>query len=91
MFLRSWDGGEWGTAGEGCCRWKTPSLRCSRNGGFLGGSSNKESNAGNLDSIPGGGTMIPQAVGQISLLTAATEPARSRAHVLQLEKPVHCS
>ena len=35
--------------------------------------------------------MIPQAVGQISLLTAAAEPARSRAHTLQLEKPVHCS
>ena len=37
---------------------------------------NTPSNAGDAGSIPGWGTKIPHAVGQLSQCTATTEPAR---------------
>ena len=37
---------------------------------------NLPSNAGDAGSIPGQGTKIPHAVGQLSSHTATTEPAR---------------
>ena len=37
---------------------------------------NLPTNAGDTGSIPGGGTKIPHAAGQLSPLAAATEPAR---------------
>ena len=45
---------------------------------------NPSSNAGDAGLIPGGGTKIPHAVGQISLCTTTTELARlkERAHML---------
>ena len=46
---------------------------------------NPPSNAGDVGSIPGRGTKIPHAMGQLSLLAATTEPACSGAHVSQLE------
>ena len=67
---------------------------------------NPPSNAGDVGSIPGLGTKIPHAVGQLSpctttreahelrplsLHTAHTEPTRSRACASQQEKPVHHS
>ena len=62
---------------------------------------NLPSNAGDTDSIPGQGTKIPHAVGQLSPCTATielaclnerarvlqtTEPMRSGAHTPQLER-----
>ena len=38
-------------------------------------------NSGDAGSIPGQGTKIPHAMEQLSLNTAATEPACSGAHV----------
>ena len=46
---------------------------------------NLPSNTGDMGSIPGQGTTIPHAVGQLSLRTATTEPTCSRAHAPQLE------
>ena len=46
---------------------------------------NPPSNAEDAGSIPGRGTKIPHAVGQLSLRATTTEPARSRACVPQLE------
>ena len=40
---------------------------------------NLPSNAGDVSSIPGPGTKIPYAGGQLSLCTATTKPIRSRA------------
>ena len=37
------------------------------------------------------GTSIPHAMGQLSLCTTTTEPARSRALVLQLERSPHAA
>ena len=42
-------------------------------------------NAGDASSIPGQGTKIPHARGQLSLYTTTTEPTCSRAHMPQLE------
>ena len=60
-----------------------------KNRDFPGGPvvKNPPSNAGNAGSITGRGIKIPHAAGQLSPDTATTEPARSRAHVPQLEKP----
>ena len=44
-------------------------------------------NTGDLGSMPGWGTTIPHAVGQLSPQTATAEPVHSRAHALQ-ERPV---
>ena len=44
-------------------------------------------NAGDTCLIPGWGTKIPHATAQLSLCAPITEPALSRAHVLQLESP----
>ena len=52
---------------------------------------NLPSNAGDAGSIPGRGTKIPHAVGQLSLHTATTEPVCSGAHMPQLEKPMLCN
>ena len=49
---------------------------------------NLPSNAGDVGLIPGQGTKIPHAVGQLNLLTATREPSGFRAHALQLEKPL---
>ena len=48
---------------------------------------NLPSNAGDAGSIPGQGTKIPHAVGQLSPRTATTEPTHSRARVPQLDSP----
>ena len=45
------------------------------------------SNAGDAGQIPGRGTKIPHAVGQLSPHAATTEPSRFRARVPQLESP----
>ena len=37
---------------------------------------NPPSNAGDVGSIPGGGTKIPHATGQLSLCATTTEPVR---------------
>ena len=47
---------------------------------------NSPSNAGDTGSIPGRGTKIPYAAGQLSLSAATTEPTCSGAHVPQLER-----
>ena len=47
---------------------------------------NPPSKAGDAGSIPGRGTKIPRAVGQLSPHAATTEPARSGARVPQLER-----
>ena len=47
---------------------------------------NLPSNAGNVCLIPGWGIKMPHAAGQLSPHTATTEPARSGAHVPQLER-----
>ena len=44
-------------------------------------------NAGDAGSAPGWGTKIPHATEQLSLCTTATKPTRSRARVLQQERP----
>ena len=48
---------------------------------------NPPSNAGDMGLIPGRGTKIPHATGQLSLHAATTEPAHSRAHMPQLLSP----
>ena len=48
---------------------------------------NLPSNAGDLGSIPGRGTKIPHAMGQLSLNATNTEPACSRGHGTAGEKP----
>ena len=47
---------------------------------------NLPSNAGDVGSIPGQGTKIPHAAGQLSPCTATTEPTRFGAHAPQLER-----
>ena len=47
---------------------------------------NPPSIAGDAGSIPGWGTKIPHATGQLSLQTATTKPAHSGARVPQLER-----
>ena len=47
---------------------------------------NPPSNAGDVGSIPGRGTKIPHAAGQLSLHAATTEAVRSGTHVPQLER-----
>ena len=47
---------------------------------------NPPSNAGDVDSIPGRGTKIPHAVGQLSLRATTTEPVHSGAREPQLER-----
>ena len=47
---------------------------------------NPPSNAGDTGSIPGQGTKIPQAAGQLSLCAATTELAHSGACAPQLER-----
>ena len=42
------------------------------------------SNAGDVGLIPGWGTKIPHAAGQLSPRTTTTEPLHSEAHVPQL-------
>ena len=56
-------------------------LQC-KTGDFPGGSvvKNPPSNAGETGLIPGWGTKIPHAEGQLSLCTATTEPVGSGAH-----------
>ena len=46
---------------------------------------NPPSNAGDADSIPGRGTKIPHAVGQLSPCATTTESARSGDQAPQLE------
>ena len=46
---------------------------------------NPPSNAGDSGLIPGQGTKIPHAVGQLSLSTATAEPTYSGASELQLK------
>ena len=45
------------------------------------------SKPGDRGSIPGQGTKIPHATGQLSLHATTTEPSCSRACASQLEKP----
>ena len=56
---------------------------------FPGGpvAENPPSYAGGASSIPGWGTKIPQATGELSPRTTATEPAHSGACKPQLKKP----
>ena len=58
-------------------------------GDFPGGPvvKNPPSSVGDGSSIPGRGTKIPHATGQLSPRTATTEPVSSRAHAPQLESP----
>ena len=53
-------------------------------GDFPGGPvvKNPPFNAVDADSIPGRGTKIPHAAGQLSLRATTTEPTRLRGHVL---------
>ena len=44
-------------------------------------------NSGDLGSILGWGTEIPQAMEQLSLYTATSEPMQAGAHVPQPESP----
>ena len=46
---------------------------------------NPPSNAGDVGLIPGGGTKIPHAAGQLSPQATITEPSRSGAHGPQLK------
>ena len=57
--------------------------------GFPGGPvvKNPPCNVGDVGLIPGQGTKIPHAVGQLSLCATTAEPACSRAHAPQQEKP----
>ena len=48
---------------------------------------NPPCNAGDAGSIPGWGTKIPHAVGQLSPRAATTEPTHSGACMLQLQSP----
>ena len=49
---------------------------------------NLPSNAGDIGSIPGPGTKIPRASGQLSPHTITAEPEFSGAHTTTREKPV---
>ena len=49
---------------------------------------NPPSNAGDAGSIPGQGTKIPHATGQLSLRATTNEPAHSGAHATTREKLV---
>ena len=51
---------------------------------------NPPSNVGDDASIVDQGNKIPHTAGQLSLELPAIEPRRSRARVLQQEKPAHC-
>ena len=57
-------------------------------GDFPGGVvvKNLPSNAGDTGSTPGWGTKIPHAAGQLSPRATTTEPVRSGARPLQLER-----
>ena len=57
-------------------------------GDFPGGPvvENPSCNAGDAGLIPGRGTKIPHATGQLSLRATTTEPAHSRACTPQLER-----
>ena len=59
-----------------------------KSGDFPGGPviKNPPSNAGDAGSIPGRGTKIPHATGQLSLHAATTEPTHLGARVPQLER-----
>ena len=61
-------------------------------GDFPGGPAvkNPPSNAGDMSSIPGQGTEIPRAAGQLSFCAATTEPTCSGAWLPQ-EKSLHIS
>ena len=48
-------------------------------------------NAGDASSIPGWGTKIPHATGQLSPCTATTEPAHSAAHTPQLGRSLRAA
>ena len=48
-------------------------------------------NARDVGSIPGQGTKIPRAKGQLSLSITTTEPVRLGAHMPGLEKPSCCN
>ena len=52
---------------------------------------NQPYNAGNVGSIPGQGTKIPHAVGQLSPHTTTPKLAclNDRAHMLQITEPMH--
>ena len=52
---------------------------------------NPPSNAGDTGSIPGRGTKIPHAAGQLNLraTTAELEHLKERAHVPQTTEPMH--
>ena len=52
---------------------------------------NLPSNAGDTGLIPGQGTKIPHATGQLSLRVAATEPEGSGALTPQLERSLHAT
>ena len=47
---------------------------------------NPPSNVGDVSSILGWGTKIPHSTGKLSPCATTTEPTRSRAHVLQIER-----
>ena len=49
------------------------------------------SSAGDTGLIPGQGTKIPHATGQLSLWVATTEPAGSGAHAPQLKRGLHAT
>ena len=59
--------------------------------GFPGGPmvKNPPSNAGDTGSIPGQGTKIPLAVGQLSLCAAAREPMPQLLSLCSLESECH--
>ena len=67
---------------------KVCQLKKSSTEDFPGGPVVKDppSDAGNAGSIPGRGTKIPYAVGQLSPCPATTEPVCSRACAPQLER-----
>ena len=52
---------------------------------------NPPSNARDAGSIPGQGTKIPHAAGQLSPRTAATEPVHSGVHAPQLKRSPRAS
>ena len=52
---------------------------------------NPSCNAGDAGSIPGRGTKIPHAEGQLSPCAATTEPTCSRARAPRLERSPHAA
>ena len=52
---------------------------------------NLPSNAGDTGLIPGQGTKVPHATGQLSLWVATAEPEGSGAHTPQLERSLHAT